>query len=140
MKWTTVLRSDGSQSEILFGNHGRCILQVKEERDHPACYQLSSKASIWDGTGCISAHGMGSLNIWKEALMLNDIFRFWSNICCHPDNVSFREGLVYFSRTTSNHILHVFQQHGSLVEESSDKLASCSPDLSIIENIWSIRT
>jgi len=42
----------------------------------------------------------------------------------HPDDVFFREGLAYFSRTELNHILHLFQQHDFVVEESS-----CCTDL-----------
>ncbi len=34
------------------------------------------------------------------------------------DNVYFREGLVYFSRTMQNHILQLLQLHGFVVEES----------------------
>ena len=32
------------------------------------------------------------------------------NICSHPDSVSFREGLAYFSKTMQNYILHPSQQ------------------------------
>lgn len=35
----TVLRSAESTFEILFGNHGRCVLQDKEKGHHQACYQ-----------------------------------------------------------------------------------------------------
>ncbi len=40
--------------------------------------------------------------------------------CYHRSvqNVYFREGLVYFSRTIQNHILQLLQQHGFVVEES----------------------
>lgn len=37
----TVLWSDTSKFEILFGNYGGCILCTKDEREHPACYQRS---------------------------------------------------------------------------------------------------
>ena len=36
---------------------------------------------------------------------------FWA-ICSHPDNVSFREGLAYFSETMVNQIPHPSRQHG----------------------------
>lgn len=41
-----------------------------------------------------------------------------SNICFpnNKDGVSFREGLMYFSRTMKNHKLHVLQQNGFAVE------------------------
>ncbi len=49
-KWKSVLWSDESKFDILVGNHGRCVLQAKEEGDLPA-FQFSSKASISDGMG-----------------------------------------------------------------------------------------
>ena len=38
VKWKTLPRSE---SEALFGNHGCHILDSKEERNHPACYQCT---------------------------------------------------------------------------------------------------
>lgn len=35
----------------------------------------------------------------KAPFILNNMFRFWSHICCNPVNVFFREGLSYFSKT-----------------------------------------
>lgn len=35
-KWKTILWSNESKMEILFGKHGRHILWSKEQRDHPA--------------------------------------------------------------------------------------------------------
>ncbi len=40
-KVESVLWSDESKFDILFGNHGRRVLQAKEEGDLPACYQSS---------------------------------------------------------------------------------------------------
>ena len=50
-KWKTVLWSDESKFEILFGNHGRCVLWIKEERDHPAGFQqaVQNPASLMVG-------------------------------------------------------------------------------------------
>ncbi len=63
-KWKSVLWSDESKFDILVGNHGRCVLQAKEEGDLPACYQRSvqepASLMVW---GCISAYGMGSLHV-----------------------------------------------------------------------------
>ena len=50
--------------------------------------------------------------------MPKGIYRFYSNICSHPDDVFFMEYRAYFSRTELNHILHLFQQHDFVVEES----------------------
>lgn len=41
------------------------------------------------------------------------IYGFYGHICCHPSNFFSRKGLVYFSKTTPNHIPHVIWQHGS---------------------------
>ncbi len=40
-KWKSVLLSDESKFDILFGNHGCHVLRAKEEEDLPACYQRS---------------------------------------------------------------------------------------------------
>ncbi len=81
--------------------------RAKEEGDLPACYQRSvqkpASLMVW---GCISAYGMGSFHVLE------------GTICSPPDDVCFREGLVYFSRTMQNHILQLLQQHGFVVEES----------------------
>uniref|UniRef100_A0A3P9AFT2 Proteasome subunit beta n=1 Tax=Esox lucius TaxID=8010 RepID=A0A3P9AFT2_ESOLU len=65
----------------------------------------------------------------KAPLILNNINSFWSNICCHPDNTFFKEGLAYFSKTMPNHILHVLQQVWTACLQSrppSGYLKSCS--------------
>ena len=38
-KWKSVLWSDESTFQIVFGNCGRSVLRAKEEKDHPDCYQ-----------------------------------------------------------------------------------------------------
>ncbi len=63
-----------------------------------------------------------------------------SNICSPPDDVYFRK--VYFGRTMLNHILHLLQLHGFVVEESGCWIGL--PAVQIfhlqgpIENIWHI--
>ena len=42
----------------------------------------------------------------KVTLMLQGMFQ--SIKCSHPDDIHFREGLAYFSKTTINHALHLF--------------------------------
>ncbi len=68
-KWRSVLWSDESKFDILFGNHGCRVLRTKEERDHPACYQRSvqkpASLMVW---GCISAYGMGSLHVLEGTM------------------------------------------------------------------------
>ncbi len=63
-KWKTVLRSDKSKFEVLFGKLGRHVIRTKEDKDNPSCYQRSvqkpASLMVW---GCMSACGMGSLHI-----------------------------------------------------------------------------
>ncbi len=55
------------QFDILVVNHVRRVLRAKEEGPS-SVYQFSSKASISDGTGCISAYGMGSLHVLESTM------------------------------------------------------------------------
>ena len=48
-KWKTDLWSDESKYEIIFGNHGYCVLQTKEERNHPAVISGQFNSCISDG-------------------------------------------------------------------------------------------
>ncbi len=41
-KWKTVLWSDESKFEVLFGKLGRHVIRTKEDKDNPSCYQLVS--------------------------------------------------------------------------------------------------
>ncbi|KAK3513120.1 hypothetical protein QTP70_001693 [Hemibagrus guttatus] len=40
-KWKTVLWSDESKFEVLFGKLGRHVIRTKEDKDNPSCYQRS---------------------------------------------------------------------------------------------------
>uniref|UniRef100_A0A9J7X4E1 Transposase Tc1-like domain-containing protein n=1 Tax=Cyprinus carpio carpio TaxID=630221 RepID=A0A9J7X4E1_CYPCA len=68
-KWKTVLWSDESKFEVLFGKLGRHVIRTKEDKDNPSCYQRSVQKTaslmVW---GCMSACGMGSLHIWKGTI------------------------------------------------------------------------
>ncbi|KAK3574027.1 hypothetical protein QTP86_000457 [Hemibagrus guttatus] len=68
-KWKTVLWSDQSKFEVLFGKPGRHVIRTKEDKDNPSCYQRSvqkpASLMVW---GCMSACGMGSLHIWKGTI------------------------------------------------------------------------
>ncbi len=111
-KWKCFLWSDESKFDIPVGNHGRRVLRAKEEGDLPACNQRSvqkpASLMVW---GCIRAYGMGSLHVLEGTVNAER----YINV---SDNVYFREGLVYFSRTMQNHILQLLQLHGFVVEES----------------------
>ena len=54
-KWKTVLWSDESKFEVLFGKLGRHVIRTKEDKDNPSCPcpQLSSEACLMvsDGMG-----------------------------------------------------------------------------------------
>ncbi len=68
-KWKTVLWSDESKFEVIFGKLGRHVIRTKEDKDNPSCYQRSvqkpASLMVW---GCMSACGMGSLHIWKGTI------------------------------------------------------------------------
>uniref|UniRef100_A0A8C2DUV6 Villin 1 n=1 Tax=Cyprinus carpio TaxID=7962 RepID=A0A8C2DUV6_CYPCA len=54
-KWKTVLWSDESRFEVLFGKVGRHVIWTKEDKDNPSCYQHSvqkpASLMVW---GCMS--------------------------------------------------------------------------------------
>ncbi len=58
-----------SKFDILVGNHRSRVLWAKEEVDLPASYQHSvqkpASLVVW---GCISAYGMGSLNVLEGTM------------------------------------------------------------------------
>ncbi len=68
-KWKTVLWSDESKFEVLFGKLGRHVIRTKEDKDNPSCYQRSvqkpASLMVW---GYMSVCGMGSLHIWKGTI------------------------------------------------------------------------
>ncbi|KAK3545569.1 hypothetical protein QTP70_008117 [Hemibagrus guttatus] len=75
-KWKTVLWSDESKFEVLFGKLGRHVIRTKEDKDNPSCYQRSvqkpASLMVW---GCMSACGMGSLHIWKGTINAESVGR-----------------------------------------------------------------
>ncbi len=74
-KWKGVLWSDESKFDILFGNHGHCVLQAREEGDLPACYQRSVQkpASL---VVSISAYGMGILHALEGTMNAERYIKF----------------------------------------------------------------
>ncbi|KAL0152720.1 hypothetical protein M9458_052443 [Cirrhinus mrigala] len=94
-KWKTVLWSDESKFEVLFGKLGRHVIRTKEDKDNPSCYQRS---------------------VQKPASLMNNIYS-------HPDVISFREDLAFSIMTMPDHILHQLQHHGCVEEGSSPDLS-----------------
>ena len=68
-KWKSVLWSDESTFQIVFGKCGRRVLRTKEEKDHPDCYgrkvQKPASVMVW---GCVSASGMGNWHICEGTI------------------------------------------------------------------------
>uniref|UniRef100_A0A9J7YZN5 Tc1-like transposase DDE domain-containing protein n=1 Tax=Cyprinus carpio carpio TaxID=630221 RepID=A0A9J7YZN5_CYPCA len=132
-KWKTVLWSDESKFEVLFGKLGRHVILTKEDKDNPSCYQRSvqkpASLMVW---GCMTACGMGSLHIWKgtinaeryiqvlEQHMLPSRRRLLKGRPCIFQHDIARP---HTASTTTSWLL---------------KWPACSPDLSPIENIWCI--
>ncbi len=50
-KWKTVLWSDESKFEVLFGKLGCHVIRTKEDKDNPSCYQRSVQKPASDGMG-----------------------------------------------------------------------------------------
>ena len=129
-KWKTVLWSDKSKFEIVFGNHGRRVIRTKALITKPASLM------VW---GCISAYGMGSLHIWKgtinaeryievlEQHMLPSRWRLFQGRPCifQQDNAK--------PHTASITTAWLRRRRVRVLNWSA-----CSPDLSPIENIWRI--
>lgn len=70
----------------------------------------------------------------KAPLMLKGAYRVWKNICCHPDDVFFKDAPLYFTRTQYACVTTVWL---------CSKCAGIdwplwSPDLSPNENVWHI--
>ncbi len=132
-KWKSVLWSDKSKFYILVRNHGRHVLQAKEDGDLPACYQRSvqkpASLMVW---GCICAYAMGSLHVLEGTM-----------------------NAERYIKVLEQHMLHsrwcVFQQDNAKPHTAAITTAwlrssrvrvlnwpAFSPDLSPIEKIWCI--
>lgn len=48
LKAQSVLWSDGSTFQTVFGKHCHCVLWAKEEKKHLDCYQHEFKFEIYD--------------------------------------------------------------------------------------------
>ena len=61
--WKRVFWSDESVFQVFFGRNGRCVLQIKDVKDHPDCYQQQvlkpASVLVW---ACVSALVKGNLH------------------------------------------------------------------------------
>lgn len=139
-KWKTVLWSDESRFEVLFGNLGRHVIRTKEDSDNPSCYQRSvqkpASLMVW---GCMNACGMGSLHIWKGTINAERYIQV------------LEQHMLPSKRRLSHGRPCIFQQDNARPHSASITTSwmrgrrirvlpwpANSPDLSPIENIWRI--
>ncbi len=138
-KWKTVLWSDESKFEVLFGKLGRHVIRTKEDKDNPSCYQRSvqkpASLMVW---GCMSACGMGSLHIWKgtinaemyiqvlEQHMLPSRRRLFQGRPCIFQHDNAKPHTASITTSWLRRRIRVL------------KWPACSPDLSPKETIWRI--
>ncbi|KAK3569445.1 hypothetical protein QTP86_030086 [Hemibagrus guttatus] len=125
-KWKTVLWSDESKFEVLFGKLGRHVIRTKEDKDKPSCYQRSvqkpASLMVW---GCMSACGMGSLHIWKgtinaERLQLqSDVFQAYEP-GIHESEVTQKVRKNLRSRETQRGARNTERQQGGGSEEQGE--------------------
>ena len=71
---------------------------------------------VW---GYVSVCAVDSWNIWKGSIRAEENMEVSEEHLLHPDNVSVREDLPYFSKTMLNHRLHPSQQQDFTGGESS---------------------
>ncbi len=128
-KWKSVLWSDESKFYILVGNHGCCVLRAKEEGDLPVCYQRSvqkpASLMVW------GAYGMGSLHVLEGTMNAERYIKV------------LEQHILPSRRRLFQGRPCVFQQNNAKPHTVHRRVRvlnwpSCSPDLSPIENIWSI--
>uniref|UniRef100_A0A803JHS9 Paired domain-containing protein n=1 Tax=Xenopus tropicalis TaxID=8364 RepID=A0A803JHS9_XENTR len=139
-KWKTVLWSDESQFEVLFGNLGRHVIRTKEDKDNPSCYQRSvqkpASLMVW---GCMSACGMGSLHVWKGSINAEKYIQVLEQHMLPSRRHLFQGRPCIFQQDNA-------RPHSASITTSwlcrrrirVLKWPVCSPDLSPIENIWRI--
>ncbi len=132
-KWKSVLWSEESKFDVIFGNQWCHVLQAKEEGDLPACYQRSvqkpSSLMVW---GYISACGMGSLHVLEGPLNAERYIKVLeqhmlpSRWCAlQQDNVKPHSAAITKAWLRSRRVRVL-------------NWPACSPDFSPIENIWRI--
>ncbi len=137
-KWKTVLWSDESKFEVLFGKLGRHVIRTKEDQDNPSYQHSVQKPASLMVWGCMSACGMGSLHIWKgtinaeryiqvlEQHMLPSRHHLFQGRPCIFQHDNARPHTASITTSWLRRRIRVL------------KWPACSPVLSPIENIWRI--
>ncbi|KAL7868504.1 hypothetical protein SRHO_G00098880, partial [Serrasalmus rhombeus] len=121
-EWKSVLRSDESTFQIVFGSHGPRVLRAKEEKDYPDCFQCKvQKPASLMGWGCVSAHGVDNLHICEGTINAERYIQVLEQHLLPSKQRLFQGGPAYFSKTMPSHILHVLQQRGFVVKECGSR-------------------
>ncbi len=139
-KWKTVLWSDESKFEVLFGKLGRHVIRTKEDKDNPSCYQRSvqkpASLMVW---GCMSACGMGSLHIWKGTINAERYIQILEQHMLPSRRRLFQGRPCIFQHDNARpHTASITTSWLRRRRIQVLKWPACSPDLSPIENIWRI--
>uniref|UniRef100_A0A8C1Z295 Paired domain-containing protein n=1 Tax=Cyprinus carpio TaxID=7962 RepID=A0A8C1Z295_CYPCA len=139
-KWKTVLWSDESKFEVLFGKLGRHVIRTKEDKDNPSCYQRSvqkpASLMVW---GCMSACGMGSLHIWKGTINAERYIQVLEQHMLPSRRRLFQGRPCIFQHDNARpHTASITTSWLRRRRIRVLKWPACSPDLSPIENICRI--
>uniref|UniRef100_A0A8C1ZAB2 Tc1-like transposase DDE domain-containing protein n=1 Tax=Cyprinus carpio TaxID=7962 RepID=A0A8C1ZAB2_CYPCA len=139
-KWKTVLWSDESKFEVLFGKLECHVIQTKEDKDKQSYYQRSvqkpASLMVW---GCMSACGMGSLHIWKGSINAERYIQVLEQHMLLSRRRLFQGRPSIFQHDNARpHTASITTSWLRRRRIRVLKWPACSPDLSPIENIWCI--
>ncbi len=139
-KWKTVLWSDESKFEVLFGNWDAMSSGLKRTRTTQVVIsaQFRSPASlmVW---GCMSACGMGSLHIWKGTINAERYIQVLEQHMLPSRRRLFQGRPCIFQHDNARpHTASITTSWLRRRRIRVLKWPACSPDLSPIENIWRI--
>lgn len=81
----------------------------------------------WVQLAWVNIHRM-KVPLLHQVRKVSSVSAKWWSLTCHPENVFWREGLTYLSKSISNTTFHMY--YNSMAQEQK------SPALSPTENIW----